>query len=52
MAGIIVNFRRVTLEGVGADLGYLGIAAGGSIVLFLLGYLYFKRVEMEFADVV
>ncbi len=52
MAGIIVNFRSVTLKGEPADLAYLGIAAGGSIVLFLLSYLYFKRVEMEFADVV
>lgn len=52
MAGIIVNFRRVTLDGVGPDLGYLGIAAGGAIFLFAAAYLYFKRVEMEFADVV
>lgn len=52
MAGIIVNFRRVLLDGAAPDLGYLGIAAVGSILLFAVGYLYFKRVEMEFADVV
>ena len=52
MAGIIVNFRTVILEGALPNLTYLGIAAAGSIFLFIVGYLYFKRVEMEFADIV
>jgi len=30
----------------------LGIAAAGAIILFVVGYLYFKRIEMTFADVV
>jgi lipopolysaccharide transport system permease protein len=52
MAGIVVNFRTVILGGAPANLNYLGIAAAGSVFLFILGYWYFKRVEMEFADVV
>ena len=52
MAGIIDNFRTVTLDGAAPNLLYLGIAAAGSVFLFIVSYLYFKRVEMEFADVV
>lgn len=52
MAGIIVNFRTVILAGASPNFNYLGIAAGGSLLLFVFGYLYFKRIEMQFADVV
>lgn len=52
MAGIIVNFRTVILTGTSPNLNYLGIAAGGAVLLFIFGYLYFKRIEMQFADVV
>lgn len=52
MAGLIASYRRVILEGrppVGAELG---LAAGVSVLLCLVGYVYFKRKEPEFADVI
>ncbi len=52
MTGIIEGYRNVLVKGLPADLSYLGIAAAGSVVLFILGYLYFKRIEMTFADIV
>lgn len=52
MAGIIVNIRTVILTGESPSFTYLGIAAVGSVLLFILGYWYFKRIEMRFADVV
>ena len=51
MAGIIHSYRSVIVKGIPPDLDYLAIAAGGSIVLFIVCYLYFKRIEMTFADV-
>jgi len=52
MAGIIDSYRNVLVKGIPPDFHYLGIAAAGSIILFILCYLYFKRIEMTFADVV
>lgn len=52
MAGIMDSYRNVLVKGISPDLFYLGIAAGGSVVLFILGYWYFKRIEMTFADVI
>lgn len=52
MAGIINSYRSVIVKGIPPSLEYLGIAAAGSVVLLILCYLYFKRIEMTFADVV
>jgi lipopolysaccharide transport system permease protein len=52
MTGIIESYRNVLVKGVSPDFFYLGVAAAGSVVLFILGYLYFKRIEMTFADVI
>lgn len=52
MTGIIESYRNILVKGLSPDLSYLGIAAAGSVVLFILGYLYFKRIEMTFADIV
>ena len=52
MTGIIESYRNVLVKGVTPDLFYLGIATAGSVFLFVLGYFYFKRVEMTFADVI
>lgn len=52
MAGIIDGYRAVLLQGQSPNLFYLAIAFVISLVLFLFGYLYFKRVEMTFADVI
>jgi len=52
MAGIMDGYRNVLVKGLSPELYYLGIAAAGAVILFVLGYLYFKRIEMTFADVV
>jgi lipopolysaccharide transport system permease protein len=52
MVGIIENFRQVVLRGNSLDARSLGISALISVVLLLLSYLYFKRVEATMADVI
>lgn len=52
MTGIIVSYRNILVKGLPPDYFYLGVAAAGAVVLFVLGYLYFKRIEMTFADIV
>ena len=52
MAGIMYNYRLVLLHGEPPDFFYLGVAAAGSLILFMFCYLYFKRIEMTFADVI
>jgi lipopolysaccharide transport system permease protein len=52
MAGIIETYRNVLVKGMAPDGFYMGIAAAGAVLLFVLGYWYFKRIEMTLADVV
>jgi lipopolysaccharide transport system permease protein len=52
MAGLIESYRAVALYGQWPDWRYLGIAAAVSVVIFGLGYAYFKQVEWQFADVI
>jgi lipopolysaccharide transport system permease protein len=52
MAGIMDGYRNVLVKGLAPEFYYVGIAAAGAIILFVLGYLYFKRIEMTFADVI
>src|ERR1041384_5329637 len=52
MAGIIESLRSVVLHGTGPDIGVLSLSAIISIVLLLISYGYFKRVESTMADVV
>ena len=52
MAGIMNSYRRVLVMGMPPDFYYLEVAAGGAVILFVLCYLYFKRIEMTFADVI
>jgi lipopolysaccharide transport system permease protein len=51
MAALISAYRDVLLE---RQLPgpYLGVAALISLILFLAGYWFFKRVEFQFADIV
>lgn len=52
MAGLIESYRRTLLQGQ-APVGIELILAGAvSLLLCTLGYLYFKRVEPEFADII
>ena len=52
MAALIEAYRDVALRGLWPNWNYLGIAAGLSVLLFVLGYLYFKHVEWQFADLI
>lgn len=49
--GVIANFRAATL-GTDLDLYSLAVSGGVSVVLLLLGCLYFRRVERGFADII
>lgn len=52
MAGLIESYRAVALYDSWPDWRYLGLAAIVSLLAFVLGYGYFKRVEWEFADII
>lgn len=49
--GLIYNFRQTVLGGA-LDWYSLAISAAASIVLFVMGCLYFRRVERSFADII
>jgi homopolymeric O-antigen transport system permease protein len=51
MSPLIASFRAATLGG-RIPWGQLGLASAASVVAFLLGCLYFRRVEDGFADIV
>lgn len=52
MAGIIDGYRKVILLGVMPDYRYTIIAFSISLIIFIIGYSYFKFVEKYFADVI
>lgn len=52
MAGIIDGYRRVILHGQLPDWGALGVTAAISLMLVIGGYAFFKRFEMQFADII
>lgn len=52
MAGIMESYRTILVKGQPPGFHYTGAAAGVSLLLLVLGYLYFKRIEMNVADVV
>jgi ABC-type polysaccharide/polyol phosphate export permease len=52
MAGIIISYRQVVLEGVNPDIQFLGISAGISTLLAFIAYIYFKRLEMAMSDII
>ena len=52
MTGIIESYRNVLVKGIAPDTFYVGVAAAGAVLLFILGYFYFKRIEMTIADIV
>lgn len=51
MAGVIEAYRDVLLYG-RLPGNYLLISSGMTMLIFLLGYWFFKRVEFQFADIV
>jgi lipopolysaccharide transport system permease protein len=51
--GLIANFRAAVLGGpLAIDAYSLGVSAAVSVLLFLVGCFYFRRVERTFADVI
>ena len=52
MAGIIESLRRVVLHGAAPDITVLSCSAIISVLLLVVSYGYFKRVESTMADVV
>jgi lipopolysaccharide transport system permease protein len=52
MTGIVENFRRVLIDGVGADLRLLSISALFALITLPATYLYFKYRESTMADVI
>jgi lipopolysaccharide transport system permease protein len=52
LAGIIDAFQRVVLKGLPPDLGALWPGLLATLVLLPLSYLFFKRAEAYFADVI
>jgi homopolymeric O-antigen transport system permease protein len=51
-AGLIDSFTRTLALGIAPDAGALAISLVGTLVVFLVGYRGFKRLEPNFADVV
>lgn len=52
MAVVIHSYRQVILASEWPAWSYLGIAAAVALTVFVAGYLYFKRAESTFADLI
>ncbi len=54
MTSLIAAFRAAVLGEAGGVIawGQVGLAAALSVLVFLAGCLYFRRVEDSFADVI
>jgi lipopolysaccharide transport system permease protein len=52
MTGIVENFRRVLIEGLGADLHLLTISAIAALIVLPAGYMYFKVREATMTDII
>ena len=52
MAVVIDGYRQVILKGQIPPLGAIGVAAAIALVAFLIGYLTFKYMEAQFADII
>jgi lipopolysaccharide transport system permease protein len=52
MAGIVENFRRVSIQGIGADLSTLCVSGLVTLIILPAAYLYFKHREATIADII
>ncbi len=50
MAPVIDGYRRVLLKGMPPEFYSFGIASVTTVIMLILAYMYFKKVEMSFAD--
>ena len=52
MAGMMVGFRNVLIKGIAPDWELLGIATVVTLIVCLIGYGVFRRLEGNFADII
>jgi lipopolysaccharide transport system permease protein len=52
MAGIVENFRRVSILGIGVDLPTLCISGSMTVIILPAAYLFFKHREATIADII
>jgi lipopolysaccharide transport system permease protein len=52
MAAVIEGYRRVLVAGAAPDQRMLALAGASAAALLFAGYVYFKRAERSFADVI
>ena len=52
IVGMLQGFNRVLAVGAAPDWSLLGLSLASSLVLLLVGFRIFKRLEREFADIV
>ena len=52
MVGVIEGFRWAFLGKTSPDLSLMAVSAGMVLILLYGGYLFFKKLERTFADVI
>ena len=52
LSGIIEAFRNVIVNGIPPSFESLGMGAIVSVALLIAGYVFFKSIEMKFADII
>jgi lipopolysaccharide transport system permease protein len=52
LSGIIEAFRTTTVGGLPFDWGALGLSLSATLVLLVVGVVYFRRVEGYFTDII
>ncbi len=52
IVGIVENFRRVLVQGLGPDLSLLAYSAVTAAIILIASYLYFKYREATMADII
>jgi len=52
MVGVIEGFRWCLLEGYPLDAGAVALGAGVALAVLVSGFVYFRRTERSFADVI
>lgn len=52
MAALIDGYRAIILHAKSPTFSHLAIAGSISVAIFILSYLFFKRIERNFADVI
>jgi len=51
MAGIVLDYRRVVLQGLAPDWQHYGIYTTVALIAFFVGFKFFEKTKKSFADV-